>query len=243
MREHLFRRRRGFDSTQIVTVSTYEGEMGRSFATRHWGFTHQVPGLIAKAARAIQTEAFADGVTQSDLWGNRVMNFGPRAAELQAENFLPLTNNVRAAFGVDASAEVERSMWLVCHEVEFHEDIVLADSAAFLIWHVGGPAKAVDFPNLGFGVVMEPGDALLFDGMQPHGVRLVKKAGLSFGRGCQAIDPPETAEDITVFLSLDVPLTPELSKKMGIKYGTSPMSGCVNASVDEATGRAELRFW
>lgn len=243
MREHKFRRRGGFDSKQIVTVSTCEGEMGRSFATRHWGFSIDVPSPIADAARAVQAAAFADGETQSDMFNNRVMNFRPSAGGVQPEQFLPLTKNLRAAFGVDAGSEVERTMWLVCHEVEFHEDIVLADSSAFLIWHVGGPAKAVDFPNLGFGVVMEPGDALLFDGMQPHGVRQVSQAGQCFGRSYQAVDVPATPAEITVFLSMDVPLTPELSEKMGIIYGTSPMPGCVAASVDEATGRTDLKFW
>lgn len=238
--DHRFTRRRGFDSRKIIPTAWGDGEGGRSCGTRFWGAHAPVPAGMADQARVIQAHAHADGDARNELDHNRVFNLRMPEPGPHAEAFTPHAARVLRAFEV-SPAEKAQAIWLVCHEVEFHDDPELAAQSAFIVWHVAGPAKAIDFPNLGFGVVTQLGDALLFDGMQPHGVRLPAFAGKSFRRKDErSPHPHQEADEITVYFSIDVPLTPALAERMKIRSGPTGEFSSITTSVDPSTGVGEI---
>lgn len=248
LQEIKFRRRPGFDPRPArVPFSDGEGpESLRSFATTHWGLQQAVTPVMARAARAIQHQVVGRGHHFSEVEGNNVVNYRPDSerSPLHAEAHRACTMNLlRVAGFLAPDAEVGEMVWLACHEVGFHVDDDLAVNDAFLVWHVAGPAKGIEFPNMGFGLVTQPGDAVLFDGLQPHGVRTLAHAKRPFRDSNACDDPPTREADLTVYLSVDVPLTPPLRSRMGIC--TAPNARERSAPgfmVHNATGRTRLRL-
>lgn len=95
---------------------------------------------------------------------------------------------------------------------------------------------------MGFGVELRPGDALLFDGMQPHAVRVANRAAVPFAKeSCAEDDLPQTAEGLSVFYSIDVALDEPVCRRMGITLSTSRKAHLLDFTVDAATGRATIR--
>lgn len=238
--DHRFPRRRGFDSRKIISTAWDDGEQGRSCGTRFWGAHASVPAGMADQARAIQVHGHTDADARNELDHNRVFNLRMPEPGPHAGAFTHHAAQVLQCFGVPRE-EKSDALWLICHEVEFHDDPELAADSAFIVWHVAGPAKAIDFPNLGFGVVTQLGDALLFDGMQPHGVRLPAFAGKSFRReDDRSPHPHHDASEITVYFSIDVPLTPDLAEKMKICRGLKADFSGISTSVDPSTGAGKI---
>ena len=193
---------------------------------------------MAAAGRGLQDLVMNQGQDWSQVRSNAVANLRPDASELQAHNFLHHAKALFAAF--DAELVPTVPMWLVVHEVGFHLDEDLAEDVGFVVWHVAGAPKAVDFPNMGCGVVMSPGDVILFDGMQPHGVRLPHYAGQEFTKPDECEVLPQTPEDLTVFYAIDLPLTPVLDRMLGIRRGTRRSDRSVRFETDNASGRTRL---
>lgn len=245
-KEHLFAPRGGvpFDS-MVMGRSLCPVRKARTFASRFWGFHLPVPAAMSKAASFIQREASEDIFFQGEIAGNLVVNMQghehQEAAEEQRQHAKPLLKG----FGIRAPMDDLSCAWLVCDEAGFHEDFHMALDEVFCIWHVAGPAKAVDFPSLGFGVVMNQGDALLFDGLQPHGVRRSDKAGMIFECSDEAARLPSTMDDLTVFYSLDIPLTSAIQRKMKIRpYAQAHcLNSCLwNYKVDPLDGSIEAQW-
>ncbi len=249
MQEHKFRRRAGIGGDRCIVQLTQDDAatqpLRRSLAACHWGTQLAIPAQLARAARLVQARTLADEAHHNwySLMSNNVANVelpsgrGASHAALRADvqqlldRFTP-------------GLQVRGALWLACHEVLFHVDEALAEEAAFVVWHVGGPAKVVDFPNMGFGVTMQMGDALLFDGMQPHGVCLPRYAGRSFPRreGTTLRKPPASPEDVTVFYSIDVELTPTLEDLLQIRREFGPETG-LHIEVDEQSGRSMYKAY
>lgn len=106
--------------------------------------------------------------------------------------------------------------WLMTHEVAFHNDWPQAEERCFLVWHAAGPKKSCDFPGLGRGFITQPGDAILFDPAQPHGVRVAGAAGQAFRNLDDVHEALNKPSDITVYLSLDLRWTRPLEQRLGV---------------------------
>ena len=65
---------------------------------------------------------------------------------------------------------------------------------------------------------MTVGDALVFDGMTPHGVRVPGKEGKAFPKSGRSCDVTEDPSKVTVFLGIDLPFHEALYERLGIMH-------------------------
>lgn len=197
----------------------------------------EVPAFIAAAARKAQEESFRDfskGESELNINGvgdARLLRYLGRDEELQPL-FAWIAEQGLAVMDPDGT-------WLTAHEVGFHTDPVHAYSTAFLVWQVAGPSKVLEFPQVGRAYRMEPGSIAVFDGAAPHGLRLPQLSGQPFDEAEKVLCAPQSADDVSVFLSVDMPWTTELEKLLGIRVFEAAGDD-VDYDIDAATGHMKV---
>ena len=189
---------------------------------------------IAAAARKLQLQAYSDflkgesAFDTNDVADASLLRFLDREEQLE-----PLVAWLRAEGLVGPDYDLD-AMWLAAHEVGFHTDPCHAFSSASLVWQVAGPVRSVEFPQVGQAYLLGPGSTLMFDGAAPHGVRLLQFLTQPFEDVSAVCCPPAAADDIVVYLAVELPWTPQLETALGV--GRVAEEDACEYHVDPCTG-------
>lgn len=217
MQLHHFPARQSIDWHNARVNCEDDGAATRTIAPRVLGYSLAIPRDIAAAARKAQQEVFKDfskghsTLCENDVCDASLLRYLGRDSQL---DFLVVWLHEQGLVQPDYALDAN---WLTAHEVGFHTDPTHAFQGAFLVWQVAGPAKAVDFPQVGQSYFMQVGDALLFDGASPHGLRLPEMAGQVFEDAGAVFHPPQGPDDITVYVSVELPWFADLERILGVE--------------------------
>lgn len=194
----------------------------------------QVPASLDKAALWLQQQVFKElQAGEGELRQHDIRDESSSRIQDKEEG---LGNAIAWLAARGLPCENLHCLLLAAHEVAFHADSINAFSDAFLVWQLAGPRKSLDFPHTGRSFELATGHAILFDGAAPHGLRLPEMAGQPFAAEEGLYSPPTKAQDISVYLSVDIPWTPEVEALLGVRR-TSDEPCCEVLEVDACSGR------
>lgn len=113
--------------------------------------------------------------------------------------------------------------WYGCRGAAFHNDAHYAD-VLFGAWCLAGPDRALVFPRLALSVPTTPGDFVVFDPFEPHGV-------LRAGQTCYARTDYENTQP-SLFLAFELQLAEAARERFGV--------GAAPAGATELSSRAAV---